>query len=95
MVCSDQSYVLTANSSNIENETYQWVKDGVDMPGETGSSLNIITSGSYSLKTTNNGICTDESATVDLEIVKVPDGVSIIKEWIEVKLIFLILLIQC
>lgn len=47
--------------------TYQWYKDGVLMPGETNSNLNISENGDYKVSATSTFGCTDTSLSVNFQ----------------------------
>ena len=52
--CSGGSVVLTANSG--AGQTYQWLKDGVNISGATNISRTATSSGNYKCKVTKNGV---------------------------------------
>jgi len=61
--CEGSAATLTANVSNLSgDETYQWQKDGVDIAGATGTTLDVDQSGIYTVNVTNSLGCvgTDE-----------------------------------
>jgi len=51
--CSGGSVVLTANSGT--GQTYQWLKDGVNISGATNISYTATTGGNYKVKVTKSG----------------------------------------
>ena len=53
-LCSS-STVLASLSTNSSSYTYQWSRDGVDIPGATQSSYNPSRAGTYGLRVTGNG----------------------------------------
>jgi len=62
------STTLTANVTPTGTYIYTWIKNGVVVPGATGSSLNINLDqlGSYSVMVTNTGNCSNTSAVVNI-----------------------------
>jgi len=61
--CAGQTATLT--TPNIAGVTYQWTRNGVDLGGETGTTLNATLSGTYRLRTTR-GACVALSQPVVL-----------------------------
>lgn len=76
-VTEGNSFTLTAGVSGAVSATYQWTKDGVDIPGANGSSYTAVAvagvggnGGSYRLRVSNpNGTATSAPALVTV----VPD----------------------
>ena len=64
-ICSNSSFLLnsTADSNN------QWYKDGVLISGATANSLQPLTSGLYSVKTTSNGITTSSDSGIFVNVI--------------------------
>ncbi len=60
-VCSGL-VMLTAGSGT--GYSYQWQKDGVNLPGATDSILSVSTAGDYTVIITNSSGCTAQSNTV-------------------------------
>jgi uncharacterized repeat protein (TIGR01451 family)/gliding motility-associated-like protein len=58
--CDETPITLTLQT-NVTGATYQWTKNGTDIPGETNISYNATEAGLYSVKISNGG-CTTESA---------------------------------
>ncbi len=56
---SSGSVILTANSGT--GLSYQWIKDGAEMNGETGRTLLVTATGSYSVRVTNATGCSQLS----------------------------------
>jgi len=56
--CEHNTAVLVPQISNLNgNETYQWQKDGVDIPGATAPTLDVTETGNYTLNVTNSIGC--------------------------------------
>ena len=55
--CQGNNVQLTAQSAPT-GATFQWQKDGVDIPGATSGNYTANSSGSYSAIVTDNGIPT-------------------------------------
>jgi gliding motility-associated-like protein len=56
-ICEGSSQTLTANGGT----SYQWLRDGVKIAGETGATLNVDQPGTYSV-IISNGECTAEAS---------------------------------
>jgi FG-GAP-like repeat/Secretion system C-terminal sorting domain/IPT/TIG domain len=67
-ICKDKDFVLhsTASSGN------QWYRDSIIIDGEAGNTMNVSTSGFYSLKSTSNGITTSADSGVLVTVIKTP-----------------------
>ncbi|HCM76353.1 MAG TPA: hypothetical protein DIS90_08215 [Cytophagales bacterium] len=50
-ICQGGSITLSVNS--IGGHSYQWIKDGVDIGGQTGTTLNVTQDGVYKNRVTN------------------------------------------
>lgn len=64
-VCSNAPTTLTATVTNappVVVASYQWYRNGVIMPGETGNTLNINQFGDYQIEVTTNKGCATMSA---------------------------------
>ncbi len=61
IACSNSLPLVLTASTDIGN-TYQWKKDGTVLSGETNATLNVTTSGSYTVEVTITGACSFESA---------------------------------
>lgn len=72
-ICSGDNIVLT--SSYPANN--QWIKDGVDIPGEINQQYNATTSGNYSVRYTEN-TCSAESAAIIVTVNSLPSTPVII-----------------
>ena len=62
LVCEGQATVLTGDS--IPGCTYQWIKDGVHLPGATTRFLMAQSSGSYRLMVSHPSGCTAQSCAI-------------------------------
>lgn len=70
-VCIGNSVTLTVN--NQANHTYQWVKDGADIAGQTTTTLNASQEGVYTVKVTNTTLnCETETSGVTLTVLQAP-----------------------
>jgi gliding motility-associated-like protein len=74
-VCEDSiSVELTASVATLEEDagrysySYQWRKDGFDLPGEDGVSYVAQKAGAYTVRARNQGLCWADSAS---EVVRV------------------------
>jgi len=71
--CEGNTATLTATVANASgNETYQWQKDGVDIPGATTIDLDVSETGIYTINVTNTLGCVGSD---DVEVVfdEMPD----------------------
>lgn len=50
-ICGDETFTIQSNEPGTTN-TYKWFKDGVELLGETGASLDIDEAGTYNLEVT-------------------------------------------
>ena len=59
---------LTANVTPAGTYTYLWLKNGIAVPGATGNSINVNLDqlGSYTVRVTNSGNCSNTSALVNI-----------------------------
>ncbi len=57
-VCQGQTVTMNANPG----DSYQWQKDGVDIPGATSQTYVATVSGNYTVTVTNSGGCSGTSA---------------------------------
>ncbi len=63
-VCQGQTVAMSANLG----DSYQWQKDGVDIPGATSQNFTATVSGNYSVTVTNAGGCSGTSAPVAIVV---------------------------
>jgi hypothetical protein len=71
--CTGGFLALTSSGgSNL-----QWMRNGVDVVGETGNSFIALTAGNYSLKTTNTGGCVGISNVFTVNINPLPNTPTI------------------
>lgn len=67
-LCSGEQVTLaTASGTNL-----QWIRNNVDLPAETGTSLTVNQAGTYTLKTTGNGGCTAISNPLTVVVNSLP-----------------------
>jgi hypothetical protein len=60
--CSADTLVIYAQTGT--GLTYQWKKNGVDIPGSTGSSLVVKTTGLFAVVITNTSLCKETSKNI-------------------------------
>lgn len=53
-ICQSANLTLTVNVQT--GYTYQWIKDGIDMPGQTSTSLLVTLEGAYTARVTNTAL---------------------------------------
>ncbi|HTF02951.1 MAG TPA: choice-of-anchor I family protein, partial [Bacteroidia bacterium] len=69
--CVGDTITLTANT--VANTTYQWMMNGSNVVGETGTTLEVTTSGDYQLMITNStNACSGKTSLVDVVIAPIP-----------------------
>ncbi len=56
-----QGTPVTLNVNALAGRTYQWIKDGVDIGGQTSTTLNVTQAGIYKLRVSFSG-CSEETA---------------------------------
>lgn len=70
-VCAGNSVSLSVN--NQANHTYQWRRDGVDISGQTATSLTASQEGIYTVRVTNTTLnCETETTGVAVTVMQVP-----------------------
>lgn len=70
-VCTGNSVTLTVN--NQAGHTYQWRKDGVDIGGETTTSLSANQEGVYTVNVTNTALsCATETSGATVTVLQAP-----------------------
>lgn len=70
-VCTGGSVILSVN--NQANHTYQWIKDGIDIPGQTSTSLTVTQEGFYKVRVTNTTLsCDTETNGVTVTVLQPP-----------------------
>ena len=67
VICKDLTKDLTASAGT--NYAYQWLKDGVSVTGETSATIKVSLAGAYSVKVTENGLCSVTSTPVVASII--------------------------
>ncbi|WP_425077817.1 T9SS type B sorting domain-containing protein [Psychroserpens sp. S379A] len=76
-LCSGGSYEIVPDFSGAFN-VFEWQKDGVTIPGETGSSLTVTESGTYTLLADGfDAIFGDPCSTQDEVVITIEDAFSI------------------
>lgn len=71
-LCSADSLIINANAGT--GLTYQWKKNGLDIPGATNSYLVVKTTGSYTVTVTNSGLCSEKSKAVIVTLYNSPEA---------------------
>ena len=71
--CTGGSVTITSNASNGN----QWYKDGVAIGGSTSTTLNVITSGSYTVKATASGCESAASNAIVVTVNTIPSTPTI------------------
>jgi hypothetical protein len=69
-ICSGDSAVLSANTGL--GLVYQWLENGIEIPGGTNSSLTVNTSGVYSVRVSNSAGCISISNNVPVSVNPLP-----------------------
>lgn len=67
-VCQGQTVTMSANPG----DSYQWQKDGVDIPGATNQNYVASVTGNYSVTVTNAGGCSGTSSAVPVTVSPAP-----------------------
>ncbi|MFZ2905800.1 MAG: FG-GAP-like repeat-containing protein [Cyclobacteriaceae bacterium] len=73
VICQGQTAILSVNSES--GYTYQWIKDGTDMGGQTGTSLNVTAEGAYTVRITRSAAPTCSVVTspaIDVDVYTMP-----------------------
>src|SRR6185436_11199308 len=66
--CGDK--VVLLNSTAVANN--QWYKDGVAISGATSKTLQVNASGTYTVRTTSNGITTASPSGITVTVTTTP-----------------------
>ncbi len=69
IVCGEDITILdatVANPDDLTNISYKWFKDGIEINGQTNSTLEITESGFYAAEVTGNDCLTTDDITVTL-----------------------------
>lgn len=70
-VCTGNSVTLSVN--NQADHTYQWIRDGVDLSGQTSTSLIASQEGIYTVRVTNTTLsCETETSGVTVTVMQPP-----------------------
>ncbi|MGE0773126.1 MAG: FG-GAP-like repeat-containing protein [Cyclobacteriaceae bacterium] len=69
--CLGSGVTLTVN--NVAGHSYQWIKDGADISGQTGTSFSATQEGSYSVRVQNISLgCSVVTSTLPVTILSMP-----------------------
>lgn len=80
VVCAGDSVQLSAETFNVENPQYQWLRSGVPIPGATNIDYFASTNGKYRVVVTNPvGNCSRQSGASNITLMRptiqiIPDG---------------------
>ncbi len=70
-ICQGQNLTLTVNSE--PGYSFQWIKDGANITGQTSATLSVTQGGSYKVKVTNTSLnCSQETAAVVATVFTAP-----------------------
>jgi gliding motility-associated-like protein len=70
-VCQGQTITLSINSES--GYTYQWIKDGTNITGQTSTALAATQEGTYKVKVTNTVLgCSQETAPLTVTVLTAP-----------------------
>ncbi len=70
-VCSGASVTLSVNTAS--GHTYQWIKDGTDLSGQTNSTLAVTQDGAYKVRVTNTTLgCSIETSALAMTVLALP-----------------------
>lgn len=70
-ICQGSSLILTV--STLAGHQYQWIKDGVDIGGQTGSTLTVTQEGVYKNRVRNIALgCTAETNEISVVVLAPP-----------------------
>ncbi len=70
-VCQGQTVTLSVNSET--GYTFQWIKDNVNVAGQTAATLNVTQEGAYKVRVTNTTLgCSQETAALAVTIFTPP-----------------------
>ncbi len=73
-ICSGDSAVVIANAGT--GLSYQWLENGVGIPGATAISTFARTAGSYAVKVTGSNGCVDTSAPITVAVTASPAAIA-------------------
>lgn len=71
--CAGLNFQLNATAG--AGFTYQWIRNGINLAGATNASLIYSSAGSYSVKISQNGLCTTTSAVTTVTQINNPTPV--------------------
>lgn len=69
LICEKEFVILDAtpvNSGDLMDLSYQWFKDGIEIPGEVNPTLEVFETGQYSAEVTGNGCVISDQVFVQL-----------------------------
>lgn len=69
IICGGETTTLDATVTNpdeLDNIMYKWFRDGVEIAGETNSTLVVSTTGLYGAEVTGNGCTVEDEVNVEL-----------------------------
>lgn len=69
LICDMQMIILDAtpvNTSELDDITYKWFKDGTEIPGETSATLEVSDTGLYAAEVTGNGCPITDQVFIEL-----------------------------
>jgi hypothetical protein len=74
VICKGLTDTLTASGTNIVS--YQWKESGVNIAGATNATLNVTSSGVYTVEVTNTDGCTATSASETITVNVTPTTIT-------------------
>jgi hypothetical protein len=76
VLCSGGAIPMSVNTGGVTSGiTFQWQKNGVDIPGATNSSYSATTSGIFGVTVSAGATCSGASTTADITINGLPNPV--------------------
>ncbi|MFD2514097.1 gliding motility-associated C-terminal domain-containing protein [Pontibacter locisalis] len=66
VLCQGETTTLRANAG--AGLTYQWIKDGADIPGATGETIQVSIAGTYSVRVSGGSCTTNTSAGTEIVV---------------------------
>ena len=71
VICNGQTVILSINAQ--AGYGYQWIKDGTDIGGQTGTTLNVTQEGAYRVRVTNLALsCSQLTNPVTVTVLTAP-----------------------
>ncbi|MGJ8665515.1 MAG: choice-of-anchor L domain-containing protein [Patiriisocius sp.] len=77
LVCENNFLVLDAtvtNPSELDNVSYKWFKDSVELVGETNATLTVSENGVYTAEVTGNNCVTTDEISIEIVVFNVNIG---------------------